>query len=152
MSSITTITTHEDQLIAKRSLKVIHRKNNPKRKLRRGKTVQLKIKGSEEPITIPKSAFDFLVLVLEHMANGKNITLFNSESELTTQQAADLLNVSRPHLVKVLENGEIPFTKVGRHRRIKSADLYAYSQKQQVNREEALDSLAKQAQDLNLGY
>lgn len=71
---------------------------------------------------------------------------------VSTKQAADMLNVSRPHLVKLLEEGEIPFKKVGTHRRIELKNLIAYEKRLKENRNKKLDFLAKQAQDLNLGY
>lgn len=86
------------------------------------------------------------------MAEGKSLTLIPSDAELSTQQAADLLNVSRPHLVKLLEAGQIPFKKVGAHRRIELKDVLAYEEQQRAPRKDQLDFLSQQAQELNLGY
>lgn len=86
------------------------------------------------------------------MAQGKAISLFPSDSEVGTQQADDLLNVSRPHLVKLLEAGVIPHKKVGSHRRVMVEDLLGYATQQKNIRSEHLQFLAQQAQDLNLGY
>jgi len=86
------------------------------------------------------------------MADEKSNTLIPSDAELTTQQAADILNVSRPHIVKLLEEGEIPFKKAGAHRRIELKALVAYDKKLKKTRDKKLAFLAKQAQDLNLGY
>ena len=86
------------------------------------------------------------------MAKGKSIALLLSDSEISTQQAADILNVSRPHLIKLLEEGRIPFKKVGTHRRIKLNDLLEYQSKIKNERRQHLDTLAKEAQELNLGY
>ncbi|MBT1685017.1 excisionase family DNA-binding protein [Fulvivirgaceae bacterium PWU37] len=86
------------------------------------------------------------------MAEGKSITLIPSEAEVSTQQAADMLNVSRPHVVKLLEQGLIPYKKVGSHRRILLEDLVAYEAKQKDQRTASLKQLAQQAQDLSLGY
>jgi excisionase family DNA binding protein len=86
------------------------------------------------------------------MAEGKSITLIPSDAEVSTQQAADILNVSRPHLVKLLEDGKIAFTKVGTHRRIEIQNLMDYQKNLKKNRRKHLGFLAEQAQELNLGY
>jgi len=75
-----------------------------------------------------------------------------SHAELTTQEAADLLNVSRPHLVKLLEEGVLPFHKTGKHRRVLFADLMCYREQREGASHAAMDELAKQAQELRLGY
>lgn len=106
----------------------------------------------EESIPIPFAAFRLLSNILTEMAKGNAITLIPVHAELTTQQAADILNVSRPFLVDQLEKGVISFRKVGTHRRILFKDLMAYKQTMDRNRFEALDELAAQAQELDMGY
>ena len=101
---------------------------------------------------IPVSAFKILKSIMAAMAEGKAVSLIPAETELSTQQAADMLNVSRPHIVKLLENGEIPYTKTGTHRRIKLEDLQQYEERMKKERQEALNELAKEAQDQDLGY
>ncbi|KTC13298.1 hypothetical protein AO391_01720 [Pseudomonas marginalis ICMP 9505] len=87
------------------------------------------------------------------LALGKNVeAAVQDQRKLTSQQAADRLNVSRPHLVKMLEEGAIPFTKTGRHRRIRFSDLIAFKQRRDEESQEAMDALAQQAQELGMGY
>ena len=118
-------------------------------------TQKLRIKdenGNEQILEIPKSAYQLLIDILSQMAQGNAVTLIPVHAELTTQEAADLLNVSRPYLVKLLESKQIPFHKVGRHRRIRFEDLMNYKNQIDSDRMQALDELAAQAQELEMGY
>ncbi|MGH8702174.1 MAG: excisionase family DNA-binding protein [Burkholderiales bacterium] len=118
----------------------------------RGKAARLKVVIGKEEITVPVAALRLLVDILAQMAEGNAITIMPIHAELTTQQAADFLNVSRPHLVGLLERHEIPFRKVGTHRRVPFKDLLAYREQSLASRRKVLDELSKQAQDLNMGY
>jgi excisionase family DNA binding protein len=106
----------------------------------------------EETVSLPESACRLLCEILTQMAQGNAFTLIPVHAELTTQQAADLLNVSRPFLIEQLEKNLIPFRKVGTHRRILFKDLMEYKQTMDLNRLKALDELSAQAQELGMGY
>ena len=114
--------------------------------------INIKIQESNEQVTIPKKAFELLLHILHEMSEGKGMLLLPSDAELSTQQTADLLHVSRPFVVKLVEKGEIPFRKVGTHRRIKLQDAMTYKKQMEIKASKALDNLAKQAQKLNFDY
>lgn len=117
-----------------------------------GETAQLCVHDGDDQFVIPMRAMKLLAEILNQMAQGNAFVLMPVGYMLTTQQAADLLNVSRPYFVKLLEQGEIPFTKAGRHRRVKHGDLVAYMQKIDEESNEAMAALAEQAQELDMGY
>jgi excisionase family DNA binding protein len=108
--------------------------------------------GSERTVQIPASALRLLFRVLSEMAHGNAVSLIPLHAEVTTQEAADILNVSRPYVVGLLEKGEIPFRKVGVQRRVLFRDLMDYKARSDIDRQTALDALARQAQELRLGY
>lgn len=120
--------------------------------VRQSESARLRLTDGATDVTVPSSAIQILVDILNHMAQGNAVSLVPIHAELTTQEAADLLNVSRPFLVKQLEAGEIPFHKVGRHRRIRFADLMDYRDRADQVGAAATDELAEQAQALGLGY
>lgn len=103
-------------------------------------------------LVLPTSALRLLVDILGELALGNAVKVVPVHAELTSQEAADLLNVSRPHLVKMLEEGAIPFTKAGRHRRIRFSDLMAFKQQRDAESQEAMEALVRQAQELGMGY
>jgi excisionase family DNA binding protein len=118
-----------------------------------GETARLRvIDGDQDIIEVPVSALRLLVDILAQMAEGNAVTIMPIHAELTTQQAADFLNVSRPHLVSLLEQNELPYRKVGTHRRILFKDLLGYRERSRIDSREALDELTRQAQELGMGY
>jgi excisionase family DNA binding protein len=108
--------------------------------------------GKEEAIAVPLVAFRLLADILAEMAKGNAVTLVPIHAELTTQQAADLLSVSRPYLIELLEKGAIPYRKVGTHRRVLFHDVMAYKQKTDQERLKALEELSALDQELGFGY
>lgn len=114
--------------------------------------LRLHAQGNEESFELPVSVARLLNRILAEMADGNAVTLVPIHAELTTSQAADLLNVSRPHLVKLLETGVIDHTKVGSHRRVRAEAVLRYREEQLKKRAEALDELTAEAQRLGLGY
>jgi excisionase family DNA binding protein len=106
----------------------------------------------EDTVEIPASAAALLLRLLGDMAAGHAVTLIPVHAELTTQQAADLLGVSRPFVVKQIEEGKLPFRKVGSHRRVLFRDLMQYKRKMNAARQKSLDELAAEGQSLGLGY
>lgn len=121
---------------------------------RTGEAQDLRLQGGAgtEDVVVPAEVVPLLVEILGQIANGNGVRVVPVHAELTTQQAADLLNVSRPHLVKLLENGAIPFHLVGTHRRVRLHDLLAYRTQLHERQDALLDELAEEAQKLRLGY
>ena len=101
---------------------------------------------------LPANVMRLFVELLEQIAAGNPLSIIPLEKELSTQQAANLLNVSRPFFVKLLDNNKIPHRKVGKHRRVNAADVLAYKKQSTKRAKQALGKLATQAQDLKMGY
>jgi excisionase family DNA binding protein len=114
--------------------------------------LNVRVGGQEVSVTLPQSLAAAFLEVLTEVAQGHSVSVGFEEEELTTSEAAELLGVSRPHLVKLLEEGEIPFRKVGTHRRVRREDVLEYKRRQREEAEEAMQNLADQAQELGLGY
>ncbi len=121
---------------------------------RTGRPLTLRVRdaGHEETIELPAGAVRLLVEILEDMASGRAVTIVPQNAELTTQQAADFLNVSRPFLIQLLEEKKIPFRMVGTHRRVRFEDVLGYKEGIDAERRKVLDELAAEAQDLGMGY
>src|SRR5713101_1904008 len=125
------------------------------RKLGRRSSVRIQLldDGEEaETVAVPASALRLFMHLLVEMSQGNTVTLIPTHAEMTTQQAADLLNVSRPYLVKLLDEGKIPCRTVGKYRRVRFDDLMAYKRKDDEARAKILDQLTADAQELGMGY
>ena len=128
----------EDQALATDALVALRRR--PSRfTLPNGTTVQ-----------IPKTAVDGLIEMLEAVAEGDTATVVRTPREVSTQQAATVLNVSRPTVVKLIDDGHLPCRKVGSHRRIPLADLLAYRDDMIGRRRAVLDQMSQDAEELGL--
>lgn len=102
--------------------------------------------ASGERLRLPKAMYDVLRQVAEALSSGMGVTVAPMNARLTTQEAADFLGISRPTLVRMLERGDIPMEKPGRHRFVRLADLVDYQQRQREQRRGALDRMARQAE------
>ena len=114
------------------------------------KPVRLTVEDDGETVTVPRAAVDLLVGVLANMAAGQAVSLVPAHAELTTQQAADLMNVSRPFAVRLLQTGNIEYRLVGTHPRIKAASLLDYMRRDDAQRRKAADELTALTQDMGI--
>ncbi|MHB8659893.1 MAG: helix-turn-helix domain-containing protein [Solirubrobacteraceae bacterium] len=103
-------------------------------------------------IELPASALEALRKVVEAMSRGESVTVIPHDKQLTSQEAGEVLSVSRPHLIKLLDRGELPFHRVGTHRRIKIEDVLAYRERRDAERRAALAELTRLSEDLPGGY
>jgi excisionase family DNA binding protein len=120
--------------------------------LGKGKKVEVRLGNKDEPLMLPVSSLRLLANILVQMGEGNAVAVLPVETELSTQQAADVLNVSRPYLVKLLEDGRLPHRSVGTRRRVLLCDVLAYKKVVADARAKVLEELAAQAQELNMGY
>lgn len=104
--------------------------------------------AGDDVLVVPRQAAVMLAQILGFLANGQGVTVTPSNAMLTTQQAADFLNVSRPYLIKLLEAGEIPFERVGTHRRVAFGELMEYMRRDDQERRRAADELTELGQEL----
>ena len=113
-------------------------------------SVSLTADDDDATLEIPGHALRLLVDMLAQIANGNAVTVAPVHAELTTQQTADLLNVSRPYVVKLLDDEQIPFRRVGNRRRVLLADLLEYQHRDLAHRRKVADRLTAEAQRLGL--
>lgn len=120
--------------------------------IKAGRGFRLQVENGKlgRPMAIPAAAAKLLLDILTEMSKGNAITLIPVHAELTTVQAAEVLNVSRPHLIKLLDRGDLPHHKVGTHRRVRFLDLMAYKKKQDEARRQALTELTALDQEYGI--
>jgi excisionase family DNA binding protein len=140
--------TAQDATLARVSGQKLSRYARPKRSL----SLRVTEADQEQSIELPAGAVSLLMDILEAMAAGRGVTIIPENAELTTVQAASLLNVSRPFLIKLLAEGALPHRKVGKHRRILIDDVMAYKSRIDAEREAVLDQLTAEAQENDMGY
>lgn len=147
-NNIIQLPTEQDMKQAKESSRTLSKYASAER-------VHLNIKGSNkesDELVLPGHVVQLLLDILSEMGQGNAISILPIHAELSTQQASNILNVSRPYLVKLLEEGTIPFHKVGSHRRVLAEDLIDYKKSIDEKRNETLDELASMSQELGMGY
>lgn len=138
----------KDAAIARASGQLLSRFTQGKTPL----TLRVRDANHDEPLELPEGAVELLMDILEAMAAGRGVTLIPENAELTTVQAAEILNVSRPFLIRLLDENTMPHRKVGKHRRIRMEDVMAYKANIDSDREAVLDQLAAEAQQQDMGY
>lgn len=111
---------------------------------------EIEIEETEEKIKIPLKALKLLARILEVTSQGKPISIVPIATEMTTQKAAEFLGCSRPHLVKLLEDGKIAFTKIGKHRRVRFEDVLNYKKEMKQNQKANIIELMKSDEELGL--
>ncbi|WP_440980813.1 excisionase family DNA-binding protein [Shinella sumterensis] len=138
----------QDAAIARVSGQLLSRYARQKRPL----TLRVHDTEHERPIELPAGAVELLMDILEAMAAGRGVTIIPENAEFSTVEAARALNISRTYLIKLLDEGEIPHRKVGKHRRIRIEDVMAYRARDDREREAILDQLVSDAQEQEMGY
>ena len=118
------------------------------RVLRRGPAKLIGPKG--ERATLPKPLYNLLKDIVKNLADGRSLVLMPEEKQLTTQQAGDLLGMSRPYVIRLLDAGEMPYMLVGKHRRISLRDVLAFARRRSEARRSALDKMARDAYEAGL--
>lgn len=117
---------------------------------RKPQKLHLTFAEGNESVVLPSGSLEIFSSMLEAMAAGHGVIVFPLHAELTTMEAADILNVSRPYLIRLLENKEIPFRLVGRHRRIRLDDIVEYKERTDREREAILNQMVAEAEEMGL--
>jgi excisionase family DNA binding protein len=108
--------------------------------------------GETHSVQLPSSAVQLMIEVLTQLGQGNSVNITPIHAELTTQEAADLLNMSRPTFIKLLDEGTLPHTRSGNRRKVAFVDVMSYKQSLDEKRQSALDELSSLDQELGLGY
>jgi excisionase family DNA binding protein len=112
--------------------------------------IEILVEAGDEVLVVPRAGAALLAQVMDTLARGQGVAVIPSEAQLTTQQAAEMLNVSRPYLIGLLESGKIEYSKVGRHRRIRFEALMEYKRHADQRSRAAADKMADLSQELDL--
>lgn len=110
--------------------------------------VEVLVEHGQTSLVLPRPTVTLFAQILAQLAEGRGVSVIPSEAELTTQQAADLLGVSRPYMIRLLDEEQIPHRKVGRHRRVPLAEIMAYQRRDDETRRKAVDELGELGQEL----
>jgi excisionase family DNA binding protein len=113
-------------------------------------TPEVEIEETGAKIKVPLAALELLVKILKATAEGKPVAVMPVAAEMTTQAAAEYLNCSRPHLVKLLEDGKIPYTKVGKHRRVMFEDIVQYKKEMKAKQKKSLIDMMRSDEELGM--
>lgn len=124
----------------------------PLARMKRPLTMSVRDAGRDTIIELPAGAVQLLMDILEDMAAGHAVTIVPQDAELTTQEAADILNVSRPFVIQLLKDGKLPYRTVGTHRRLRFEDVMTFKTAIDRDRRLVLDELVAQAEELDMGY
>lgn len=138
----------QDAALARSSRQILARYAKRKGPL----ALRMKDAGQDRSLELPVGAVALLIDILDAIAAGRGVTILPENAELTTTQAARVLNVSRPFLIKLLDERALPHRKTGKHRRIRIEDVLAYKRAVDRERERVLDQLAREAQESDMGY
>lgn len=140
------VATEEEAIIAQEALK----KLKPLAETKTDIKLRVAEKGADIVVPLPARAVEAIVDFLTAMVERKPFSVIPHEAELTTKQAADFLNVSRPYLTGLIDKGEIPHRMVGKHRRVKMSDLMAYKKASDEKRKAAIARMVAESQKLKL--
>lgn len=144
-------TTEKEQKIASASAQKLSETTERFGKAKQ-EVIELRLDKSDKPLLIPLKALKLLELVIGNMAAGKSMILYSMDTSITSEQAAEILGISTPHLLNLLKKGSIPCEKEGSHYKILMKDVLGYDMGAKIQRRKYLDALTEEAQKLNLGY